>query len=297
MVATRAQKRSAADIRNPLHQSGILQRVLDYVGPGHWCFVAEVSSLWRDLTNKVTNMFVDDQVVGSTCRVNCYPTTTMFSAVFASPSRLRYAQARELHCTTSRYQHAAGMYADVATLEAAHALGMPYTYSTIVGAARLNTLDVVQFLHAQGCPWGYKVYSAAARRGHTALCAHLHAEQCPLTLTNCEEAALKALDSTMNWLQERPWDAFAVSDAVHVSAAASGSIAMMLLVQQHGIMFATDMLSEMLQAAGGCEQLAGAKWLRQQGAEWPAELCWGYELWFGDTLRWARAEGCRSPVE
>jgi hypothetical protein len=44
-----ASKRSAADSSNPLQQPGILQHVLDYVGPGHWCFIAEVSSFWRDL--------------------------------------------------------------------------------------------------------------------------------------------------------------------------------------------------------------------------------------------------------
>eukprot|EP00953_Heterococcus_sp_UTEX-ZZ885_P006561 4007-Heterococcus_DN1.PRE.5 len=44
MVATRGQKRSAEDSKYPLQQAGILQRVLDH-GPGHWCFVAEVSSL------------------------------------------------------------------------------------------------------------------------------------------------------------------------------------------------------------------------------------------------------------
>jgi hypothetical protein len=47
---TRAQKRSAADDeRNPL------QQMLDYVGPGHWYFVATVSKLWKDLYEKVAS--------------------------------------------------------------------------------------------------------------------------------------------------------------------------------------------------------------------------------------------------
>eukprot|EP00953_Heterococcus_sp_UTEX-ZZ885_P006630 4048-Heterococcus_DN1.PRE.1 len=53
MVAARAQKRSVKESLNPLQHAGILQRVLDYVGPGHWCFVAEVSKLWRELYLRV----------------------------------------------------------------------------------------------------------------------------------------------------------------------------------------------------------------------------------------------------
>jgi hypothetical protein len=49
MAAVKAQKLSAADSSNPLQRADTLQHVLAYVGPGHWCFVAEVSSLWRDV--------------------------------------------------------------------------------------------------------------------------------------------------------------------------------------------------------------------------------------------------------
>jgi hypothetical protein len=50
-----SQKRSTANSSNPLEQAGILQHVLDYVGPGHWCFVAEVSSLWGELYKRVAS--------------------------------------------------------------------------------------------------------------------------------------------------------------------------------------------------------------------------------------------------
>jgi hypothetical protein len=50
---TRAQERYADDNRNPLRQVGILKRVLDYVGPGHWYFVSTVSKLWKDLYERV----------------------------------------------------------------------------------------------------------------------------------------------------------------------------------------------------------------------------------------------------
>jgi hypothetical protein len=60
MIATSAQKRSAADSSNLLSQVGILQQVLSYVGPGHWWYVPPVCSLWRDLYQEVASM----QVIG-----------------------------------------------------------------------------------------------------------------------------------------------------------------------------------------------------------------------------------------
>jgi hypothetical protein len=43
----------------------------------------------------------------------------------------------------------------------------------------------------------------------------------------------------------------------------------------------------MLNAAGANSKLAAAKWLRQQGAEWPAVI-----NWCGCSLDWAGSEGC-----
>jgi hypothetical protein len=58
-------------------------------------------------------------------------------------------------------------------------------------------------------------------------------------------------------------------------------------------------LTELLNTAGSNNELAAAQWLRQRGAEWPAQLRY-HEYprrpWQGDTLDWARQEGCTSPV-
>jgi hypothetical protein len=128
MVATRAQKRSAEDSRNPLQQAGILQRVLDYVGLGQCCFVAEVSSLWRDLYSRVTSSS-KSRLLGSNFEDSfpCVPQITLMSAVFEAPSRVRLAHAHGLDCATTAYERAAGMHADIATVAAAHELGMSYS--------------------------------------------------------------------------------------------------------------------------------------------------------------------------
>jgi hypothetical protein len=290
MVATRAQRRSAAGSRTPLQHAGILQRVLDYV--------VEVSSLWRDVYIRVASR---EQVVApyKTTTITFDPQMTMFAAVFASPSRVRYAQTLERSCTRAQYEHAAGMYADIATLEAAHELGMSYTYGAM--EARSNELAVVQFLRDQGCPWGECVYCIAAARGHAAICAYLHVARCTWSDIICNEAAINGHSSTLRLLHELgcPW----CVDSIYLSAAHGGGIDAMVYVQQQGIVFTAAILTDMLNTAGTYRQLAAAKWLRQQGAEWPVVLAlqrstWlgGMLAWAGDTLEWARAEGCMLPV-
>jgi hypothetical protein len=153
-MAINAQKRSTADRTNPLQQVSVLQRVLDYVGPGHWRFVAGVSSLWRDLHRNVASREIQvfDSYSCLTKTITCLPQMTSFSAVLASPSRVRLAHTRRLPYRRTAYECAAGMYADIATLQAARELSMLYSRHVMAGAARCNQLAIVQFLRAQGCP-------------------------------------------------------------------------------------------------------------------------------------------------
>jgi hypothetical protein len=285
----------ATESRNPLQQAGILHHVLDYVGPGHWCFVAEVSSLWKEVYESVAGREaqINDQFHFMKTVTSAQMTT--LSEVFASPSRVRLAQARGLECAATRCQIAAGMHADVATLKAAHELGMRYTEAALERAVRCNQLSVVKFLRVQGCDLSELLLELAAIRGHTDICAYLHAEQCPCTKAACHRAAGSGHASTLRWLHGHgcPWDA----DTIHSSAAMGGSVEALVYLQQQGIVFTAAMLTEMLSIAGACNRLAAAKWLRQKGAEWPAALQWHMRLWSGDTLIWARAEGCSSPTE
>jgi hypothetical protein len=49
--------------------------------------------------------------------------------------------------------------------------------------------------------------------------------------------------------------------------------------------------------AGVFNQLRAAQWLKQHGAEWPAVLAVNaHQHWSYDTLAWARAQGCTSPL-
>jgi hypothetical protein len=125
------------------------------------------------------------------------------------------------------------------------------------------------------------------------MCAYLYAEKCPWTEATCTEAAINRHSSTLRWLREHgcPWD----TKHIHVVAAQGGSIDVMVYLQQQGIVFTAGVLTEMLSYAGAYNHLAAAKWLRAQGAEWPAMLCWGHQR-LAEILEWARAEGCTSPL-
>eukprot|EP00953_Heterococcus_sp_UTEX-ZZ885_P042253 21482-Heterococcus_DN1.PRE.3 len=78
----------------------------------------------------------------------------------------------------------------------------------------------------------------------------------------------------------------------------------MAFLLAHSPDISADVLSSMLNAAGAHDNLAAAKWLRQQGAEWPDVIRYfyvnsfdGYTEWSGEALAWARAEGCTSPTQ
>jgi hypothetical protein len=282
MSATREHKRSATDSSNPLQQAGVLKHVLDYVGPGHCCFVGEVDWLWRGLYLRVASR------------------ETMYSAVCGSPSRVRLAATRGLDCTTQAFMSFAGRYADVATLKAAQELGVDFTIgvSAIEGAVRCNNLTVVQF-RDQGCYWSNHAFGDAAGRGDFALCEYLYDNDCDWsTLREFEAAAREGKAGMLRWLYEHdcPWD----EDRIHTCVAEGGSVDAMMFLQEEGIVH-DELLTEMLNVAGACNKLAAAQWLKQQGAEWPAMLKWegwrGESTWSGEVLTWARAEGCTSPTE
>jgi hypothetical protein len=156
MVVPRPLKHRATVNLSPLQQAGILQHVLDYVGPGHWCFVAEVSSLWRDVCASDTRRELPLPQQYYARSVAYVPQMTVFSAVFTSPSCVRHAHAHGLDFATEWCERAAGRYGDIPTLQTAHELGMAYTDLAILGAAGCNQLGSRQGLSAAvrpSCIW------------------------------------------------------------------------------------------------------------------------------------------------
>jgi hypothetical protein len=117
VVVARAPKRSAIENRPPLYVVGILQRVLSYAGPGHWLFLSTVCSLWRDVYCRVSDKtLLKKGYMDCAKQFTGTPKMTMYSAVFASPSRVRLAHESGLQCAIPAYQYAAGKHGTVAPM-------------------------------------------------------------------------------------------------------------------------------------------------------------------------------------
>jgi hypothetical protein len=84
-----------------------------------------------------------------------------------------------------------------------------------------------------------------------------------------------------------------------MTAARYGNTSTLVYILQQGGMPDTAELTQ-LNVAGALNTCDAAKWLRQQGAEWPAVLLYKQNFvamsWRGSTLDWARSEGCTSKV-
>eukprot|EP00953_Heterococcus_sp_UTEX-ZZ885_P016774 9409-Heterococcus_DN1.PRE.6 len=165
---------------------GILKTVLSYVGSGYFLFVTPVSRLWKKIYATVERQQLTVYIrchgmnsIGLRARtITCGPQMTLFSSVFTSPSRVKLAHETDLNCRLTAYQHAAGKYADVTTLRAAHEVGLEYIMATIDGAARFNNLPAVQYLHSQGCHWPLQLLKRAAINGYFELVRWWHENVC-----------------------------------------------------------------------------------------------------------------------
>eukprot|EP00953_Heterococcus_sp_UTEX-ZZ885_P001124 1117-Heterococcus_DN1.PRE.6 len=413
MVNTRAQKRCVAGNSNPLLKTGILERVLGYIGPGHWYFISAVCKLWKDLYQWVDNRITaaasyDGIGCGSSYKFTCVPQMTLYSSLWASPSRMMLAHSTGLgFLAGASNEYSAGWHADQTTLIAAYALGLQFSPHVLAGAIRAGDvpkakwfhteqhcelgehetlccaavksgsiamldwlqqlgvafiaktseiaaqnrqLPVLQYLHAGGCPmsprWAHEhgcslrdgacvwedmseaaakggnielmawlleqpdvqlnttAMAAAAENNDIAMCEFLHAHQCPWDEESCQNAARCGIEQgnfdLLHWFRQLgcPWS---IGDVAYL-AAHSNSVALLEYMQQDDVVFTSRQLTGLLSVAGGCSSLTLAKWLRQQGAEWPVVLrVIGMYDEFDQSpdiaVAWARAEGCTAPVQ
>jgi hypothetical protein len=180
---------------------------------------------------------------------------------------------------------------------------------------------MVRWLHESGCEWTeYWVLHCAVKSGNIELtewvrqqvghdgttftsdhiCSAVqsgYAEMCEYILSQkCPQKGSMAVRGTL--LRLSMYRATAISK----EAGRCGSVEVLEYLLRQGMLTSDETLTSALNAAGACDQLAAAQWLRQHGAEWPTVLRERRVLspikapWSGDTLAWARAEGCTSPT-
>eukprot|EP00953_Heterococcus_sp_UTEX-ZZ885_P036532 18804-Heterococcus_DN1.PRE.2 len=324
IMNARAQKRSAADdSRNPLLQADILQRVLDYVGPGHWYFISTVSSLWKDAYERV-------KPATSKCsKEDPGIKMTLISAIFASPSRLKLVHSSCPYCLMNiqQLEDLVGWYADKATLMAALALTLVRNNSDILtGAVRSGDLSKVIWLYTeQHCELGdhndviseairggsvavvdwlrlrgvfLQPYdcSTAAYYGHMHVLQYLHAQGCGLDPEVCFSAAVRGDLAILKWAYEHGCSLLDCEEGdIRTVAAESHNVELMAwLIQQPGI----ELEEEVMFAAARGGNSAMCEFLHAHDCPWDASCCEAAatvginEHGNLELLRWFREHGC-----
>jgi hypothetical protein len=169
-------------------------------------------------------------------------------------------------------------------------------------AACSGSIELVEWLRQQGIAINAEVLAWAAGSGHIALCEHLRSRGCDWDADACNEAASYGDVNMLRWLRERGCPCNA--GEVCISAARHNFTDILDYLIEQGEQLSAEVLTNTLNCAGTHNQLRAAQWLRQHGANWPAVLIHdvmgdGHSAlmqWHSDTLAWARAEGCDSPV-
>jgi hypothetical protein len=141
-------------------------------------------------------------------------------------------------------------------------------------AAKGGSVPVLMYLKEQGHVFDEQTMTSAAGAGQLSVCQYLRTEGCPWSASACTAAAGKAkCFATLSWLHEDgcPWDV----EAVCIAAAESGSTAVIQYVWQQGARPTAELLAKMLVKACVNDHFATAKWLREQGARWPASMTAG----------------------
>jgi hypothetical protein len=295
-MTSRVNKRAAEHTADssPLGKPSILRRIFSFVGRGEWVFLA-ASNLWA---TEYVATFSGEHLKAAQRTEARY---TAYRALFESAARVFLAVDWGFDLHSKHMQFRAGRYADTSTLSATLEVKMPWRY-VILGAAcegdveklkwlRSGSVELLAFLKEQGLAFPPRAWHQAVMLEHNQLqvVQFLHAEGVEWTAECCEEAAAAGNLEALRYMHEHgcPWE----TTAVRTAAAKSGSIEVMKYLQQEGLLSTVSKLTDMLSVAVEHNHLAAAKWLRQEGAAWPAILQMS-----GKLLTWATAEGCFSTV-
>jgi hypothetical protein len=170
---------------------------------------------------------------------------------------------------------------------------------TDMGAAAAGggSIEIMLYLKQWGVAYNTATFASAAPAGQLHMLEFLLQQQCPFNDYACDCAARAGHCDVLLWLRQHDcdWD----TTDIHCTAVESGSTDMMQFVIEQGAVTTAAQLTQMLCTAADHGLMKAAKWLRKHhNVEWPAVLQddEGYP-WDSRFVRWARNEGCTSPIE
>jgi Ankyrin repeats (3 copies) len=236
MMNPQCKKRQACCARSAFEDPACLRIIHDFLGSGHYAFIAPVSNLWKqscEVTPSVIASGLD--VLRRKVSFLCDSKTTLHSSIFTSTSRVQLI--RELHWQLTevrssfdshRLSTAAGLCAELSVLQYAVDIGLVFTVpdlsaSMFEGAALAGDLIKLQWLHA--------------------------ITDCSVTAAACELAASGGSIEILQWLLEGAKDYDILSQAVMKEACASGQLqTVQYLVSNRCSFCATSCLTQAAQS-------------------------------------------------
>jgi hypothetical protein len=319
-LAAKRVTRDPSVIIHPLTY-GILQLVLDFVGPGNYLYVSLVNKAWDEAYKSVQSVAIPcvcnctyEKPESSTCA----PSMTATSAVFASPARLLFAVAADFQLDTywSRpWISVAASTADVPTLSVANEQGMHWSdlvLRALAKSGRLTELmwvhieqqrslpgditndaaeggsvDMLAWLYSRGCPLTLHTVVRAAAAGKLQAVKYLHDEGCDCTREACAAAAENGHLAVLQFLRRYgvTWDADDIAD----TAAGNNDLPLLQWMQQQGAAFTSCTMA----SAASKGRLAVCQFLHAQGCDWDERACSGAaEANNLELLQWLHDNGC-----
>jgi hypothetical protein len=167
-------------------------------------------------------------------------------------------------------------------------------------AARSGNIELVEWLRQQpGIVFDCFDLSGAVMNGHGAMCEHLLSIGCRWDTDICSDLIANGNLEALRLVRALgcPWHL----RGVVTYAARYGYTGILDFVIEQEEVLDAELMTSALNLAGVYGKLQAAQWSRQHGAQWPVVLShndhWqGLKQWSGESLAWARAEGCTSPT-
>jgi hypothetical protein len=193
-------------VPTPLENSDVLQRIISFVGPNQYRFVAEVN---HDFKAAYCYIFPDDK-------------RTYYNASTVNHAKSCYECPKISPDNTTKLCTSAARHGCISALMYLRWLDVSWDCSTSSTAAKFGRLHILQYLHANGCPWNSETCSSAAAKGHLHVLKWAHENGCPWDEGTCIVAAWGGHLKLLKWARANgcPWDA-----STCFSAAAKGRFA------------------------------------------------------------------------
>jgi hypothetical protein len=189
---------------------------------------------------------------------------------------------------------------DLKQLQWVHQHASPLTARISQHAARSGSVQVFEFLQQQGAVFDADTLVCAAADSHLQLCKWLRATAgCEWSCEALSYAAECDSLETVRWLLDSGCECDPDELYMYAAVHESDTRNVLRYLLEAGVHAEPARLTATLKQAGLNDMLDAAKLLRQHGAAWPDNLLCEDEgiSWSGESLAWARAEGCTAPTE